>query len=351
MRRLGLFVAAVAVVSTALFAGTSSVQAPSAKAWAWKDVCTMFLFNKTGQRTNVRPILYTPVTPNPSSLAQYAIFVASGVPTTGAGALTSTGIPVTWGCHVFINFANPGPTVSCEVSAPTKGANTFHCDGNATTRILEDSDDIAGNIFIPSGSGPGDEPLAPRQPREGPPVLKRSQLPGSGWKDADDGLADLGLLGQLTEAGEPSDACTDAGAGPTPKKVSTGLLSRRDGDQWVGAVSTRFARKTQARATLSEALSTPSMKCLRKLLTNGDVQAKAKLQPLASGGLGRDVRSSRVRVRQTLVGGTVRSHYLDILGTTRGSTMAFVMIGSSGQPADAQQKQAAMSAAMESIGR
>ncbi len=351
MRRIGLFVAAVAVISTALFAGSSSVQAPSAKAWAWKDVCTMFLFNKTGQRTNVRPILYTPVTPNPSSLAQYAIFVASGVPTTGAGALTSTGIPVTWGCHAFINFANPGPTVSCEVSAPTKGANTFHCDGNATTRILEDSDDIAGNIFIPSGSGPGNESLAPKQPKEGPPTLKRSQLPGSGWKDADDGLDDLGLLGQLIEDGQPSDTCTDSGAGPIPKKVSTGLLSRRDGDQWSGAVATRFARKSQAQATLSEALSGASQKCLRQLLTNDDLQVNAKLQPLASAGLGSDVVSARVKVRQMLVGGKARRHYLEVFGTTRGATMAFVMIGTSGKPATAAQKQAAMSAAMESIGR
>ncbi len=347
MRRLSIFLATIAIATAGLFIGSASVQAPSAKAWAWKDTCTMFIFNKTGAQTNVRPILYTPVMPNPASMAQYAIFAATGIPTSGSAALTNTGIPVTWGCHAFINFANPGPTVSCEVSAPTKGANTFSCSGNVTTRIIEDDDDIAGNIFIPSGSGTGNDPLDPRQPKEGPPTLRQSQMPGSGWEEADDGLDDLGLLGGLMDSGEVGDICRDTDSGSAPEKVSTGLFTRRGGDQWSGAVTTRFAKKPQARATLSEALSTASVKCLRKLLTDDEMQAKARLQPMTTGALGSGLLSTRIKVRHSLPSGSVRNHYLDVLGTTRGPSMALVMLGGTGKPPSVSQQRAALDAALK----
>lgn len=353
MRRVSVFIAAVAVAVSGLFATTATVKAPEAQAWAWKDTCTMFIFNKTGQQTNVRPIVYTPVIPAPVSMAQYAIFAATGVPTSGAAALVNTGFPVTWGCHTFINFANPGPTVSCTADAPTKGANSFSCDGNASVRIIDDSDDIAGNIFIPSGSGgPGDEQLKQRQPKTGPPSFRRTHLVGKGWNKPED-MSDMGFLGRLMHQSELGAECSAVGgSGPNARKVSTGVYSRNGGKQWVGAVSVKFARKAQAEATAQDAVSKASMKCLRGLLTYQPKGTTARSKAMTASLPGIDMTSHRVKVQREGVGGrSARTHFMDVVATTDGKKLAFFMLGRADQPPSAAQKEATVTAVLKRMNR
>lgn len=352
MRRVAIFLASVAVALSGLVVTTATVQPPEAQAWAWKDTCTMFIFNKTGQQTNVRPIVYTPVIPAPVSMAQYAIFAASGVPTSGAAALVNTGFPPTWGCHTFINFANPGPTVSCTADAPTKGANSFGCSGNASTRIIDDSDDIAGNIYIPSGSGgPGDEELTQRQPKDGPPSFRRSHLPGKGWGKPED-VSDLGFLGRLMHQSELGDKCMAVGGeGPNARKVSTGMYSRHGGKQWVGAVAVTFDRKGQAAGTARDAVSKESMKCLRGLLTYQPKGTSARSQEMTTVVPGVDMQAHRVKVERSGVSGrTARTHYLDVMATTDGNKLAFFMLARADQPPSAAQKDAAVTAVLQRMG-
>jgi hypothetical protein len=353
-RRFGAMIVATVVLGS-VFVGAAALRPSRAEAWAWKDTCTIFVFNKTGAQTNVRPILYTPVMPNPASIAQYVTFAAIGVPTQGAGAvLTNTGIPLTWGCHTFINFANPGPSVHCEISAPTKGANTFSCGGNSTVRIIKDDDDIAGNVFIPSGSGDtvGKAPSSTRPPATGPAALRSSELPGGGWRTAKKGLDDLGVVGKLMNVNTLSSSCK-AGGGPSetaPTTTSSGLYTRHAGGQWIGAASATFATAAQARATLAEALSSSSLRCLRGLLTSTRLRTSTSNSLLLTGGLGSSVRATRLAVRQGLGGRRSRTHYLDVVGAAKGRRMALVMLASSGTPTSATLERAAVRAALRRIG-
>jgi hypothetical protein len=345
---------AATVVLSSVFSGAAALRPSSADAWAWKDTCTIFVFNKTGAQTNVRPILYTPVMPNPASIAQYVTFAAIGVPTSGAGAvLTNTGIPLTWGCHTFINFANPGASVHCEISAPTKGANTFSCGGNSTVRIIKDDDDIAGNVFFPSGSGStGKPPSNARPPATGPAALRSSELSGAGWRTAGKGLDDLGVLGKLMNTNALSRSCK-AGGGPSessPTTTSSGLFVRRSGAQWIGAASATFANAGQARATVAEALSSRSLRCLRGLLSSTRLRTSASNTVLLTGGLGSNLQAARLVVRQGLGGRSTKNHYLDVVGAAKGRRMALVMLASSGTPTSAAQERAAVRAALRRIG-
>lgn len=64
---------------------------------------------------------------------------------------TNTGVPLpTYGCHAFMDFTSPSGTVSCKASTPTTGANTFSCEGPATTEVLSnDGNETVPNVVRP----------------------------------------------------------------------------------------------------------------------------------------------------------------------------------------------------------
>jgi hypothetical protein len=185
-RRIALAGLALTAVLT-MWIATAAMRPAEAHATALKDNCTLLVNNRTGNQTNVRPILYTPLIPtSPASLALYAARAITGIQTDGFDVFTNYGTFVpTWGCHTFMNFTSPHGTVSCSVEAPSRGANTFNCEGPAATQILRDDDDISGKIGIMTLSGKPSE-QAPEQPDVSGGSVKLGALPGLGWEKSSD---------------------------------------------------------------------------------------------------------------------------------------------------------------------
>lgn len=337
-RRLALAGLGLAAVLT-VFVGSAAMKPADAKAWAWKDQCTLIVFNKTGQQSAVRPILYTPLLPNPASLAEYAAFAVTGIPTSGAAAFTNTGYPApSYGCHAFMNFSNPGPTVSCKVSAPTTGANTFSCEGNATTRIIKDDDDIAGNVFIPSGSGSsGPEPA---EPDLGAAALRAGALPGNGWRKSTK-ITDFGLAGKLMDEGTLPNSCDKDGGEVTPNSVSSEQLVRGGGDEGVGAIVSTYDNPAQAKRGVDEVLSDESIGCLVKLLNSADTGVAVKPLPAAAEG---EVDGNQLVISRKVNGDSRPVGYLNVSGWTDGNEGAIELVATNGAAPEEADETAAIGA-------
>jgi hypothetical protein len=345
VRRRFALVALTLAALLAMLIGSAALRPSNAKAWAWKDTCTLFVFNKTGVQTTVRPILYTPLLPNPASIAQYVAFAAIGIPTSGAAAFTNTGYPApTYGCHAFMNFSNPGPTVSCKVSAPTTGANTFSCEGNATTTTIRDDDDIAGNVFIPSGSGTAGP--QPAEPKVGPAAVQVGTLPGDGWRKSTK-ITDFGLAGKLMETETLPSNCDKSGDETPPNVVSSEQLVRAGGDQGVGAIVSTYDNSAQAKNGVEEAVSNHSIDCLAKLLSSTDLRTQVAVQPLpaANGNGNGNVDGNQLVISRRVNGDLRVVSYLDVIGWTEGNEAAVEMIETVGDAPD----EAAESAAVDAV--
>jgi hypothetical protein len=330
---------ALTVTAGLLFAAAAAVRPSSAQAFAWKDQCTLFIFNRTGEQTNVRPILYTPLLPNPASIAEYAAFAALGIPTSGSAAFTNTGYPFSDGCRTFMNFSNPGPTVSCKVEAPTEGANTFSCEGNATARIIQDDDDIAGNVFIPSGSG--DSPPAPAEPKTGPTAIDAAALPAGGWQQTTD-ITRFGLAGTLMDAGTLPADCTSRGAEPTPKVVSPEEVVSDSGLAGLGTLLSTFDNSADATTDVTEALSANSIDCLSRLLSSGAPKTRVAVRSLATPG--KRSEGKRLVISQDDDGSYLPLDYVDVVGQVQGAQSAIDLVQSDGVPPTATAEDKELSA-------
>jgi hypothetical protein len=340
LRRRAALAGLVLVGLLTMFFGSSAMQPSKAHAWAWKDTCTLIVFNKTGAQTNVRPILYTPLLPNPASVAEYVAFAAIGIPTTGAAAFTNTGYPApSYGCHTFMNFANPGPTVSCKVSAPTTGANTFDCEGNATTRIIADDDDIAGNIYIPSGSGAAGPEPEPTEPEKGPAALKAGALPGDGWRKSTK-ITEFGLVGKLMENETLPGNCDDHDNEVVPNIVSSEQLVRAGGDEGVGAVVSTYDNPAQAKRGVDEVLSNRSIDCLAQLLSSKEMRTRVDVQPLPAANDDGDVDGNQLVISRVVDGDPRVVSYLNIIGWTDGNEGAIAMVETVGDAPDDEDESA-----------
>jgi hypothetical protein len=338
-RRLALAGLGLAALLT-VFAGSAAFKPADAKAWAWKDTCTLLVFNKTGQQSAVHPILYTPLLPNPASIAEYAAFAITGIPTSGAAAFVNTGYPApSYGCHAFMNFSNPGPTVSCKVSAPTTGANTFSCEGNARTKIIKDDDDIAGEVFIPStATEPGPQATEPEQ---GPAALRAGALPGDGWRKSTK-ITEFGLAGKLMDKEDLPSSCGKDGDEVVPNVVSSEQLVRSGGDEGVGAIVGTYDSPAQAQRGVNEALSDQSVGCLAKLLSSDamNTQVAVKALPSDDG----DVDGNQLVISRQANGDSRPVAYLNVLGWTDGNQGAVELVEVNGDAPQESDEAAAINA-------
>lgn len=348
VRRFSVLIAAT-VVCSSVFAG-QLLRPSSAQAWAWSDSCTFLAYNGTGSQGSVHPVLYIPILPSAAGEATFATFAVVGIPTSGAIPFRNTGYPVpSYGCHATLNFVNPGSNVGCVASAPTTGANHFSCGGNARVKITDDSDDITGEVHIPSTtrvSGPRPKPTLPAR---APAALRKSDLPGTGWR-ATSNVARLGRLGKLMSTDTPPASCRNASRGPAPVAVGGALFARRGGADWAGATNVTFATAAQARATVADAMSNSSVGCLRRLLTSARIGTTATSSQLPTGGLGNGLRTSQVVVRQGVGGRVKGTSYLDVVATSKGRRMSLVLLGSTTSPTSATVERAAVRAALRRIG-
>ena len=275
---------ALAAMLTMLI-GTAALRPVEAHATALKDNCTLLVTNKTGAQSNVRPILYAPALPtSPASIALYAARAITGIQTNGFDAFTNYGTIIpSWGCHTFMNFTSPRGTVSCTAEAPSRGANSFGCDGPAATQVITDDDDIAGKIGIISLTGKPSE-LTPPQPDVSGGSLKLGALPGNGWKKSDE-IADFGIAGNLIDQGTEAPGCGKSGKEASPSDVNTEEAIRADGDEGVGAAVATYANAAQAKAFVAEMTSDDGIACMAKLLNNGDTKVTATPLPSDEAGV------------------------------------------------------------------
>lgn len=334
-RRIALAGLALAAMLTMLV-GTAALKPADAKAWAWKDNCTLLVSNKTGSQTNVRPILYTPALPtSPASLALYAARAVTGIQTQGLDAFTNYGLPVpSWGCHTFMNFTSPGGTVSCHADAPTKGANSFSCEGPAWTHVIKDDDDIAGEIHIPQRGG--SKPTASPEPTISGGSIRLGALPAAGWKKTMV-PTDFGIAGKLMATGEVPAGCGKDANEAAPNDVDTEMAVRAGGDEGVGSVVTTFDNAGGAKATVAEALSDQSIACLVKLLNTPDTKVQAQDLPSEEGG----VEGSQLTISRQGDDGWRPVAYLNVTGWTDGNEAAIELYETVGPaPTEAEQAEA-----------
>jgi hypothetical protein len=323
--------------------GTAALRPGDAKAWAWKDTCTMIVFNKTGQQSSVHPILYTPLLPtSTASLALYAAYAITGIPTDGAAAFSNTGVPVSWGCHTFMNFTSPGGTVSCTAEAPTKGANTFQCEGPAATTTIKDDDDIAGEIFIPKRSA---HPApVPEEADVSGGSVRLGALRGDGWRKSEK-ITDFGIAGKLMEAEELPAGCGKTGDEVTPKEVNTEQVVRAGGDEGVGAIVTTYANAALAKDTVQEALSDHSVDCLAKLLNSSDTRVAVQPLPAAADNSGdQSVVGDQLVISRRGDDGFRPVSYFNVSGWSQGKEAAIELYETVGGAPTESDEEAAASA-------
>jgi hypothetical protein len=344
-RRLALVGVTLAAILT-MCVGAGALRPADAHATALKDNCTMLVTNKTGTQGNVRPILYTPLLPtSPASLALYVARAATGIQTQGFDAFTNYGVIVpSWGCRAFMNFTSPSGTVSCRVEAPSRGANTFSCDGPAETKVIRDDDDIAGEIGIPRRTGaPG--PKSTDQPDVSGGSVSLGALPGSGWQKSMD-ISDFGIVGKLMATEEEAPGCGKSGDEATPSDVNTEEAVRAGGDEGVGAVVTTYDNADQAKDFLKEMTSGHGIDCMAKLLNSKDTQVAVQPLPSPEGNDG-DIEKSDVDGSQLVIsrrgddGDWRPVSYFNVSGWTDGNEAAiewYETVG--GAPSEAAEAEA-----------
>ncbi len=167
--------------------------------------------------------------------------------------------------------------MSCKVEAPSRGANTFSCDGPAATKIIRDDDDIAGQIGIISLTGkPSSQ--EPQQPDVSGGSVKLGALPDAGWKESMD-IGDFGIAGKLIEDGTEAADCGKTGKEASPSDVNTEEVVRGGGDEGVGAVVTTYDNAGQAADFVKEMTSDHGIDCMTKLLNDQDTKVTATPLP------------------------------------------------------------------------
>jgi hypothetical protein len=326
-----------ATLATSISLGVAAIARPAgAHAFAWKDTCTFELYNNTGSVGNVRPTLYGPLPPNPVAISLYLVLAATGVPS--GSILTNTGIPLTDGCAAGVQFTNPGDNVSCSARAPTVGANSFNCSGNASFKIVTDDDDIKGRVYFPKGSGVpaarasavSARTAATTLPRASAGLLRRGDLAGRGWRKATK-LSDFGRLGQLVAADSLPAGCRGSNKArrQVPKKGGSSAFVRRSGSEAVGVVHGVYATAARSRTTLNDAVSDHSIGCLARLLTSARYRTRVTIQRLSVPGADAVVKLRRLVVRTRPHG---RTDYVDVVGLRHGRSNALVLFANAGRP-------------------
>jgi hypothetical protein len=350
--RLKLAALAATLLIIGAVGGTFS--SPNAQAFAWSDTCRLLVTNRAEQ-SQTRPVALGQIPPNPVSYSIYAVLLAAGMPKGQQTIFSTTGFPITNGCHQTIVFRNPGEDVTCNADAPTRGANTFWCNGNSTYKIDTDGDDISGTAEIAVHGASGEpEPQAlsmlshsttelfahhksaPPKPDRG--VLEKGQLSGKGWRRSEK-ISDLGTFGKLLEASDPSGNCADAKDDHEPTPVSGGGSLFVRGGESIGEFDGRYRGSGQAESTLAAATSASSIRCLAATLTAPGYRATVAPNGPDFGQGG--ITTSRVVVKQNGGGFT---GYVDVVGLADGRSNAVLLFFDRGRPAALSHEEDALAA-------
>lgn len=332
----------------------------SASAFAWKDECYIMAHNGTVSTARLASFLPGPPIPG-TSPAIIGIYIATGLPPGRTGMfLNNTGTPVTWGCHGAIIYATHGGTLSCSYSAPSRGGNSFSCNGVPhQIRWRYDDDDIYVDVLfqgpVPtvfpraaasaaaaptSPPAPGSSPAKTRIARQA--VLRARDLPGGGWTKTTD-IASAGLLGRLWTAGDLPARCSDDDndGETTPPGASGSLFLRNGGREAAGSLVVVEKSAADAERNLAEAMSPHSVGCLAALMRSSDAREStrtsttATVRPMRSEGFPAGAKAYRITVGSRAGGKAAKPAYLDVVATRDGETWAlFVFFDGTGRPFD-----------------
>lgn len=350
----------------------------SASAFAWKDECYVMAHN--GTITTARMASWLPGPPIPgTSPAIVAIYIATGLEPGKTGMLvTNTGTPVTWGCHGAIIYATHKGTLTCNYSAPSRGGNSFGCNGPSyRTHWRYDDDDIYVDVLfdgpvptvfpgarraaalavptplvppptsapapartVPTATIAGSSPAKTRVARQA--VLRARDLSGRGWR-ATTAISRAGLLGRLWTTGELPAGCGDGDKEDesAPPGVSGSLFVRNGGREAAGSLVAVERSAAEAKRHLAEAMSRRSIDCLAGLMRSADAREStrtdttATVRALRTADLPDGSKAYRVTVGSRAGGKTAKPAHLDVVATRDGETWAlFVFFDGSGRPFD-----------------
>jgi hypothetical protein len=368
-------VALFSVLSTfAVIAALGPVS--SAGAFAWKDECYIMAHN--GTVSTARLVSFLPGPPIPgTSPAIIGVYIATGLQPGKTGMLlTNTGTPVTWGCHGAIVYATHAGTLSCSYSAPSRGGNSFGCNGVAhQTKWKWDDDDIYIDLLFTGPSptvfaralaatalppaparvspavttaaapaeppAPGSSPAKTRIARQA--VLRARDLPGGRWRKTTD-IASAGLLGRLWTAGDLPDSCSDDKKDEaTPPGASGSLFTRDGGREAAGSLVVVEKTAAAAKRNLADAMSPRSIGCLGALMRSSGAREStrtsttATVRALHAEGFPPGAKAYRITVGSRTGATAGKPAYLDVVATREGDTWAlFVFFDGTGRPFDDQ---------------
>jgi hypothetical protein len=223
--RLRLRIAAAASVLVATIAVMATAAPRDGQAFAWKDVCTIVVFDSTGSLTGLKP------KDRWSKSRRTRLTRSNGVRSGSTSdrlafpggrrrlSLITVGIPVTLGCLKTPTFKWGNGAVACTVHAPTSGRNIFQCLGGGAgndprlvkTRILPTTTDIKGVVDVgppnvqvsQAGTVSASSAATSALPKRVRALLRRRDLPGRGWRVADK-VRQFGRLGEILQAGSRS---------------------------------------------------------------------------------------------------------------------------------------------------
>jgi hypothetical protein len=350
--RLRLRIAAAASVLVATIAVMATAAPRDAQAFAWKDVCTITVFNSTGSLSGLKPkgpLVQVP--PNPIDEVKWSAFGLPlgpvGVPPAAAGGLSliTAGIPITLGCLMTPTFKWGNGAVACTVHAPTSGRNIFQCLGGGAgndprlvkTRILTDNDDIKGVVDVgppnvqvsPAPNVPASSAAPSAVPKRVRALLRRRDLPGRGWRAADK-VTQFGRLGEIFVANDAPASCKDDKTSePRAKRGGASAFARRS--NIIGYEHGVYASRRKSRARLRAAVSAHSIRCLARLLTSAQFHTHAKFARYSLPGL-KGVRLWRVVVRTREGGRVTRTDYVDVAGLLHRRSNGLVMFAKPKKP-------------------
>jgi hypothetical protein len=324
-----------------------AVAAPGdAHAVAWKDQCSITIYNHTDSIPGVRPVgpVLLEIPPNPLDegpwLTAFGFNAAGkpdGFPLDEGVTFTTIGIPVTWGCVMRPVFKWDGRfEVTCNVAAPSSGRNTFKCSPQTqglTVKITTDNADIKGTVTF-------DQP--PVQLTEGasglppPPgakrvraLLRRRDLPGRGWRVANK-PAQFGRLGTIIATNEAPASCKDDKTSqPLAQRGGASAFAR--GSTIIGYEHGVYATSRQSRGRVRGAVSTQSIRCLARLLTSARLHTRARFARYYLPG-SRGVKLWRVVVRTRMGNRITQTDYLDVAGLLHRRSNGLVLFANAKKP-------------------
>jgi hypothetical protein len=337
--------------------------APS-HAFAWVDKCSSIAANTGFAR--IRVALWTPFPPFPgTSPVALATYTAVGITQGQIGlALTHTGTPVTYGCHGTVTYTGPPSPVTCTYNAPTKGGNSYQCNGLQGSLIqlkyFDLGDDIYGKMIFgggnPFGSRDSVSVRASASAASGgtPPLLPKGQalqasdLRGKGWTPATS-FSKLKITGRLWDRGKLSASCNDKRKSLEPRPAGTraSLFLRDRGAESAGALVDMFGSSTAAVQARNDATSRHSIGCLRQLLTSVPLHESTTAARLVTHVVG--MTGWRLTIRSTL-GHKRIAAVVDVASAARGRKWALGILSQTRTPTATNVETFALAALSRKIG-